>query len=79
MIKTDGNGSKEWETYYGGEYKDDGAYCVIECSDGGYISTGWNQYILKDGLTQTFLFKTDEDGNELWYKTFRRNDRKGSS
>ena len=77
LIKTDRNGSKEWETYYGGEYED-GAYCVIECSDGGYISTGWDQYILKDGLMQTFLFKTDEDGNELWYKTFRRNDRKGS-
>jgi hypothetical protein len=78
LIKTDGNGSKEWETYYGGEYED-GAYGVIECGDGGYISTGWDQYILKDGLMQTFLFKTDEDGNELWYKTFRRNDRKGSS
>ncbi len=78
LIKTDKNGSAEWIKHFGGDYGD-AAYDAIECSDGGYVCTGGDGYILKDGLTQVFLFKTNENGNELWFKTFRKQDRDGPS
>ncbi len=71
LIKTDRNGTMEWERYIGGEYAD-WANSVIVCSDGGYLATGGDCYTTKDGLQDVFLLKTDEHGNEVWYKTFIR-------
>ena len=77
LVKTDINGTAEWIKHLGGEYGDE-AYDAIECSDGGFLITGADGYTSSHGLKETFLIKTDKDGNELWYKTFRRHDRKGS-
>jgi len=78
LIKTDSNGTVEWIKHFGGDYGDE-AYDAIECSDGGYLCTGGDGYTPYHGLTVTFLIKTDEEGNDLWHKTFKRWDRKGSS
>ena len=71
IIKTDGNGSEKWRTLFGGDY-DDYASDVVECSEGGYVCTGADGYTSFHGFKQVFLFKTDENGNRLWNKTFRR-------
>ena len=78
LMKTDENGIEEWIKHFGGDYGDE-AYDAIECSDGGFLCTGGDGYTPRDGLSDTFLFKTDGDGNELWKKTYRRNDRLGGS
>jgi hypothetical protein len=69
LIKTDENCSMEWVKHFGGECEDEGL-SAIECTDGGYLCTGADGYP-GGGLAETFLLKTDENGNELWYKTFR--------
>ncbi|MGC9308650.1 MAG: hypothetical protein ACP5FL_07740, partial [Thermoplasmatota archaeon] len=42
LIKTDGNGSKEWDTTFGGTKKDL-SHSVAQTTDGGYIVTGSTQ------------------------------------
>jgi len=74
LIKTDTNGTAEWIKHTGGDH-DDGAYDVIECSDGGFLITGFDGYTPIHGMKETFLIKTDSDGDELWKKTFRKYDR----
>ncbi|UGV40712.1 hypothetical protein J7W08_11810 [Methanococcoides orientis] len=57
LIKTDSNGTKEWDKVFGGS-EHEGGRDVIQISDGGYIVTGGS-----------WLIKTDSDGNEEWNKT----------
>jgi len=68
LIKTDENGSEEWNKLYGGKDWEEG-YCVKHTMDGGYIITGvTNSY--GSGGVDLLLIKTDEDGNSIWGKTF---------
>jgi predicted secreted protein len=68
MIKTDSDGNKTWDKTFGGKYSD-WSYSVQQTDDGGFIITG-----IKDnnfGNTgDIWLIKTDENGNEVWNKTF---------
>ena len=50
---------KEWDKTYG-DSDDEGAFSVIQTSDGGYALAGW-------GLN---LLKTDSSGNMLWSKRY---------
>jgi hypothetical protein len=62
MIKTDSNGSMEWDKTFGGP-NDDSGRSGQQTSDGGYIITGRTNYNL-------WLIKTDSDGNLVWDKNF---------
>lgn len=72
LIKTDASGNQEWNKPLGG-YSSDGAYCVKQTTDGGYILTGWT-WSSGPALGNVWLVKTDNLGNQQWSKTFGGSD-----
>ncbi len=69
LIKTDNDGNKLWEREYAGN-EDVHLLYVSKTSDGGYVLTG-NDRSYSDNLYDTFLIKTDEEGNEEWAQIFQ--------
>ncbi len=69
LIKTDSSGNQLWNKTFGGS-NDDGAFSLIQTSDGGFALVG-NTYSFSGGNNTDFWFiKTDSSGNEMWNKTF---------
>ncbi len=74
------DGSIAWNKTFdvSGKDTDDAAWLVLQDSDGGYViggvieGSGW--YNLANG--DTFLLKTDADGNLLWTRTFELEENK---
>jgi len=71
IIKTDENGNEEWNQTYGGDYFDK-AYSIKQTTDGGYIIAGYTEsYGI--GVSDFWIIKTDESGNEEWNQTYGGN------
>ncbi len=68
LVKTDSAGNQEWSKAYGGTDVDRG-YWVQQTRDGGYIFTGYTASY-GAGNDDVLLIKTDNQGNQLWMKTF---------
>lgn len=68
LIKTDANGSMQWEKSYGGSGID-AVYSVEQASDGGFILTGRNESH-SPPESETWLIKTDATGNESWIQHY---------
>jgi hypothetical protein len=68
LIKTDENGTVQWNKTYGGT-ESDVASSVQQTIDEGYIVAGWT-YSLGAGNSDFWLIKTDSFGNLLWSKTY---------
>ena len=68
MVKTDDNGNETWNKFFGGA-EIDGPASIQQTSDGGYVFTGLT-YSYGDSEGDCWVVKTDENGNELWNKTF---------
>jgi len=68
LIKVDANGNEIWNKTYGGSKQESGEI-VQQIADGGYVIEGrTNSY--GEGNYDTWLVKTDADGNEIWNTTF---------
>jgi hypothetical protein len=65
LIKTDVNGKLEWDK----NFKNCNLYRVSQTSDEGYIIVG-KVYNSPSQDHDIFLLKVDEEGNELWNKSF---------
>lgn len=68
MVKTDASGNKQWDKTFGGN-EGDGAWSVIQTSDGGYALVGYTQSKGAGGA-DIWLIKTDSSGNLQWDRTF---------
>jgi len=64
LVKFDSEGEKEWDRAYGGSAFD-GAYSVLQTTDGGYALTGITQSF-GNGNHDVWLLKTDPLGNTTY-------------
>jgi len=69
VVKTDANGTEEWNKIYGGAGEFDFLVFVQQTNDGGYIFTG-AAYSFGAGLQDAWVMKTDANGTEQWNKTY---------
>jgi len=69
LIKLDSDGCDEWNKTFGGSGLD-GADCVKQTSDGGFIITGKTFSFDSGGNGDAWLIKTDMDGSEIWNKSY---------
>jgi hypothetical protein len=70
LLKTDSNGSLQWDRTFGGfvSSSGDGGWSACETSD-GYIMTGYTKSSGSGGK-DLWLIKTDADGNMVWDRTY---------
>ncbi len=68
LVKTDSNGNMQWNRAYGGESTDE-AFSVIQTSDEGYAIAG-TTWSYGSGGSDSWLVKTDSNGNMQWNKTY---------
>lgn len=71
LLKTDSNGSLEWDRTLGGfvSSSGDAGWAVDETDDGGYIVVGYTRS-RGAGAKDLWLVKTDSSGNPQWDRTF---------
>jgi hypothetical protein len=69
LIKTNSNGSIEWERTFGGWSIDEARY-VQQTNDGGYIIIARTDNYPSSSVV--WLIKTDSNGNKEWEKIFDR-------
>ena len=67
LIKTDGNGRREWHRSYGG-IANDSAYSLIQTSDGGFALAGESDSFSSD--ERTWVVKTDSAGMLEWTRAY---------
>jgi hypothetical protein len=60
--------SENFIKFFGSGYESEGSD-VIELSAGGYVITGYDK--TNDGSLQVFAAKLDQNGNEIWSKTYK--------
>ncbi len=68
LIKTDQNGTMQWNKTYGGIF-DDEAYAIIQTIDKGYAIAGYTASY-GAGNSDFWLIKTDQNGTMQWNRTY---------
>ena len=70
LIKTDETGSEIWNKTYGG-LSFQRAWDAVNSNDGGFVMIGWTgSHSGIEILNDLWLLKTDNNGNELWNRSF---------
>lgn len=73
LVKIDITGNLQWSKTFGGSpgttRGDDGARCLIQTSDGGYLLAG-DTWSFAARLADFWIVKTDACGTEQWSKTY---------
>jgi hypothetical protein len=72
VIKTDINGIEQWNYTYGG-FAPDEAYSIIQTVEGDFVITGYTISFSADYSEDLWLIKINENGQEIWNKTFGGN------
>jgi hypothetical protein len=68
LLRTDIDGQVLWQKVYGGKEYDAG-WSAVQVQDGGLVIAGDTASFGAGGM-DAYLIKVDQDGNELWSKTF---------
>jgi hypothetical protein len=74
LIKTDSNGTCQWQKAFGVIENDEFVFSVQQTTDGGYIMAGYTDPPDLELRADVYLLKTDPNGNTQWQKTFGGND-----
>lgn len=74
LVKTDAEGNTVWMRTYGDEILYLG-WGVAQTADGGYVLTGWEAKTIDE--RDVILFKTDEQGEVEWSRTWDLGERDG--
>jgi hypothetical protein len=69
LVKTDENGTMEWNRTFGGK-NDDGAYSIVQTDDGGFVLAGYSEIIID---YDCYLIKTNSNGYMEWSKNYSGN------
>lgn len=69
LVKTDPSGNQLWTKSLGGTGSD-GAWSVVQTTDGGFAIGGWTYSYGPGYMGNAWLVKTDANGNMLWHKFF---------
>ena len=76
IVKLDKDGKIKWQKTFGGQYVDE-LKSIEQTSDKGYILGGYSNSPVSGNKTQDnfgfndyWIIKLDEEGNELWQRTF---------
>ena len=72
LVKTDAEGTEQWNRTFGGDSRD-WLYSFQQTFDGGYILSG-DTRSFGNGSSDFWLVKTDNNGIELWNRTFGGDD-----
>jgi len=67
LVKTDENGVHQWNRTYNGRTPEDydGAFCVQQTTDGGYIMAG-SSFYAPGQHSDIMVLRVDADGDSLW-------------
>ncbi len=71
LLRLDSNGDTLWAKYYGGASYD-GAHCVLETEDHGFLVAGFAESYGAAGKN-LYLIRTDPDGDTIWTKVYGGN------
>lgn len=67
VVKIDASGNKVWDKSFG-EFNADTPTKIIQTNDGNYLVAGYQTDY--SYVSNYWIFKIDENGNQLWQKTF---------
>jgi uncharacterized delta-60 repeat protein len=68
VLKLNSSGSVVWQKTYGGS-QDDGACCIQQTSDGGYVVAG-HTYSFGAGSDDVWILKLNSSGSVEWQKSY---------
>jgi len=69
LIKTDANGSLQWQRTYGDTGFDEGR-AIYQLANGGYIVAGFQEFPPGFGYADAYLIRTDINGDTIWTRRY---------